>query len=283
MSIKKVGIVGLGLMGGGIAQVCPQSGYQVVVSDINDALVSKGLASISSRLIKDVEKARLSPKEKDDILGHIKGTTNMSDFSDCDLVIEAVLENMDLKKKVFAELDKICQPATILATNTSGLSVMDIATAAKRIDKVLGLHFFSPANIMRGVEIVRTIATSNETMETCKNFIKSIGKTGIVAQDTPGFVANRLTIPFTLNAIRLLEAGVASKEDIDAALMLGFGHPMGPLTVADFAGLDVLYHAAEAMYEELKDPQCFPPVLLKKMVSVGWLGRKTGKGFYDYK
>lgn len=283
MQINKVGIVGCGLMGSGIAQVCAQSGYQVVVSEANEELLNKGLASINSFLIKSIEKGKISEHDKDTTLGRIKGTTNINDFSDCDLVIEAVNENMDLKKKVFAELDKICPQHAILSTNTSALSIIDIATVTSRLDKVLGVHFMYPVPIMRLLELVRTIATSDETLETCKEFGKSLGKTTVVAKDTPGFLVSRLLTPFVLGAIRMLEAGVASREDIDTAISLGLNHPMGPLYLADFSGIDTLYYAACDMYDKFKEPQYAPPVLLQQMITAGWYGRKAGKGFYDYK
>ncbi len=282
MEISKVGVVGCGLMGSGIAQVCAQSGYQVIVSEVNNEFLNKGLASIDGFLIKSIEKGKISQQDKDGILSRIKGTTNTSDFSDCDLIIEAVIENIDLKKKVFAELDKICAQRAILATNTSCLSIIDIAMVTSRPEKVLGLHFFYPVPVMKLLEIVRTIATSDETLEISQDFGKSLGKTLVIAQDTPGFIVNRLAIPFTLNAIRMLEAGVATREDIDVAVNLGLNHPMGPLTLADFLGLDTLYYIASSMYEEFKEPQYAPPTLLKKMVTARWLGRKTGKGFYKY-
>jgi 3-hydroxybutyryl-CoA dehydrogenase len=282
MEIKKVGVVGCGLMGSGIAQVCAQSGYQVVVSEMNDDLLNKGMASIDHFLTKSVEKGKLSQQDKDSVLSRIKGTTNTQDFSDCDLVIEAIIENMDLKKEVFAKLDKICPQHTVLATNTSVLSVIDIATATTRADKVLGLHFFNPVPIMELVEVVRTISTSEDTLKIATEFVKSLGKTAIVAQDTPGFVVNRLLAPFLLNAIRMLEDGVASREDIDAGINLGLNHPIGPLRLLDFIGLDTVYFGAIDMYDKFKEPQYAPPVLLRKMVAAGWLGRKTGKGFYDY-
>ncbi|MBA7622507.1 3-hydroxybutyryl-CoA dehydrogenase [subsurface metagenome] len=283
MEIKKIGVVGCGLMGSGIAQVCAQSGYQVVVSEINDELLNKGLASINKFLAKSVEKDKITEQDKDATLSRIKGTTNTKDFSDCDLVIEAVVENMDLKKKIFAELDKTCPQHAILASNTSALSIIEIATATSRLDKVLGLHFMNPVPIMRLLEIVQTIATSDETLETSKEFGKSLGKTIVVAKDTPGFIVNRLAIPFTLNAIRMLETGIATREDIDSAINLGLNHPMGPLTLADFLGIDTLYYAACDMYEKFKEPQYAPPILLQKMIAAGWYGRKAGKGFYDYK
>ena len=283
MEIKKVGVVGCGAMGAGIVQLCAQSGYQVVASEINDELLNKGLASIEKVLARSVEKGRISQQDKDATLGRIKGTTNTRDFSDCDLVIEAAIENLDLKKKIFAELDGICSKDTILATNTSCLSIVDIAMATRRPDRVLGLHFFNPAPIMKLLEIVKTITTSDETVEVCREFGKSVGKTTVIAQDKPGFIVNRLWIPYMLHAIRLLEDGVASREDIDSAVSLGLNYPMGPLTLADMAGLDILLFVANAIYERLKDPRYIPPTLLEKMVTAGWLGRKTGKGFYDYK
>jgi 3-hydroxybutyryl-CoA dehydrogenase len=283
MEIKKVGVVGCGMMGSGITQVCAQSGYQVVVSEVNDTLLNKGLASINSFLTKSVEKGKIAQQNKDATLDRIQGTTNVNGFADCDLVIEAVIENMDLKKKTLADLDKICPQHTILATNTSVLSIIDIASATKRMDKVLGLHFFNPVPIMRLLEIVRTIATSDETLEIGKEFGKSLGKTVVVAKDTPGFIVNRLLMPFILNAIRMLEAGVASGEDIDTAITLGLNHPMGPLTLTDFLGSDTLYYGASDMYEKYKETQYAPPVLLQKMIAAGWYGRKSGKGFYDYR
>jgi len=270
-------------MGAGIVQVCAQSGYQVVVSEINDELLNKGLASINSSLSKSVEKGKLSQQDKDSTLGRIKGTTNAKDFNGCDLLIEAAIENMDLKKKMFAELDKICPKHAILASNTSGLSIIDMAMVTSRPDKVLGLHFFNPAPLMQLLEIVKTIATSDDTLETGKSFGKSLGKSIVIAKDTPGFIVNRLVTSFMLNAIRMLEAGVATREDIDTAVKLGLNHPMGPLELCDFIGLDVVYAMGATVYEGFKDSQYAPPPLLAKMVTAGWLGRKTGKGFYNYK
>ncbi len=283
MEIKRVGVVGCGIMGGGITLVCAQSGYQVIASEINDELLSKGLASINSFLSKSVEKGKISQKDKDATLGRIKGTTTTKDFSECDLVIEAATENIDLKKKIFAELDKVCPKHIILATNTSCLSILDVAIVTTRPEKVLGLHFFNPVPIMKPLEIVKTIITSDDTLETGIDFGKSLGKTIVIAKDTPGFIVNRLLFTYLLEAIRMLEAGTATKEDIDAAISLGLNHPMGPLTLADLVGLDTALFVASAIYEEFKDPKYIPPTLLKKMVTAGQLGRKTGKGFYDYK
>ncbi len=283
MEIKKVGVIGCGTMGSGIAQICAQSGYQVVVSEINEPFLNKGLASINSWLTKSVEKGKLSQQDKDSTLARIKGTTNTNDFHDCDLMIEVAIENMDLKKKIFAELDTICPQHTILASNTSCLSIIDMAMVTKRPNKVLGLHFFNPAQLMKLLEIVKTVATDDETLETGKGFGNFLGKTIVIAKDTPGFIVNRLGVFFQLEAIRLLEAGLATKEDIDNGITAGLNHPMGPLYLADLVGLDVMYHVANAMFEETKDARLAPPVLLKKMVAAGWLGRKTGKGFYEYK
>lgn len=283
MEIRKVGVVGCGLMGSGITQVCAQSGYEVIVSEINDEILKRGIASIDSRLSSRVERGKLSQQEKDSTTARIKGTTNMQDFSKCDLVIEAVSENLDLKKKVFAELDKICPKHTILGSNTSCLSITDMAVVTKRPDKVLGIHFHNPAPVMKLLEIVKTILTSNETIEIVKDFGKSLGKTTVVAPDIVGFIVTRLLRPFVLSAVRMLEAGIATREEIDIACKDALNHPMGPLELLDFIGLDTELSIDEIMYEETKDPVYAPPVLLKRMVAAGWLGRKSGKGFYDYK
>jgi len=283
VEIKKVGVVGCGSMGAGIAQLCAQSGYQVVVSEINDELLKRGMGFIDKTLARSVEKGKLSQPDKDAITSRLKGTTSTKDFADCDLVIEAAIENLELKKKIFAELDGICSPNAILATNTSCLSIIDMAMVTKRPDKVLGLHFFNPAPIMKLLEIVRTIATSDEVLETSRKFGESLGKTNVIAKDAPGFIVNRLWLPFLLHCIRLYEEGVASREDIDNAIQLGLNYPMGPLTLADMVGIDVVKFVSDALYEQLKDPRYIVPTLVDKMVAAGWLGRKTGKGFYDYK
>lgn len=283
MEIKKVGVVGCGLMGSGIAQVCAQSGYQVIVSEINDELLNKGLALINSFLTKGVEKGKITQQDKDTTLSRIKGTTTIRDFSDCDLVIEAVIENMDLKKKLFAELDKICPKHAILASNTSALSVIDMAMVTTRPEKVLALHFMNPAPIMKLLEIGRTVLTSDETLEISLKFGQSLGKTVVVTRDTPGLIANRLLCGFLVNAVSMYDSGAATKEDIDAAIRLGLNHPMGPLELADFIGLDTVHAMITAVYEEFKDQRYAPPVLLGKMVTAGLLGRKSGQGFYQYK
>jgi len=283
METKQVGVVGCGQMGSGIAQVCAQAGYEVIVSEVNETLLNKGLASINSRLTRAVEKETIKARDKEAIFSRIKGTTSLKDFSGCDLVIEAAVENLELKKKIFAELDAVCPKHAILATNTSCLSITEMAMATRRPDKVLGMHFFNPPPVMKLLEMSRTIITSKETLETGRSFGKSLGKTVIVAPDTPGFIVNRLMVPQVFNAIRMLESGMATREDIDAGMTLGLNHPMGPLAMADLVGLDTFGYIGNAMYDELKDPQYAPPVLLKKMVAAGWLGRKSGKGFYDYK
>ena len=282
MEIKKVGVVGAGIMGGGIAQVSAQAGLEVVVSEINDELLNKGLAGVNSVLSRNVEKGRMSQEDKDATMARIKGTTDMKDFASCDLVIEAVPENMDLKKKVFAELDKICPKHAILASNTSCLSVIDMAKATNRPEQVLGMHFFNPVPVMRLLELVKTILTSDETMKTARKFGEAIGKTVSVSPDIPAFVVDQLANPFLLDAIRMVENGVATAEDIDTGVRMGLNHPMGPLALADLVGLDTILFIANALYDELKDPKFAPPTLLKKMVAAGWLGRKTGKGFYEY-
>jgi len=282
MEIKKVGVLGCGLMGAGIAQISAQSNYPVVVSEINEELLNKGLKIIDKTLAKSVEKGKLAEQDKAAIQSRLKGTTNVEDFVDCDLIVEAVVENMDLKKKIFADLDRICPSHAVLATNTSCLSVTEIAMATKRPDQVIGTHFFNPVPVMKLLEVVTTIVSSEDTLNTVKVFGESLGKTVIVAKDTPAFIVNRVLTPMMLEAIRVLEAGLATREDIDNGMVLGCNHPMGPLTLADFVGLDTMYYITEAMYAESKDPKFAAPLLLKRMVTAGQLGRKTGKGFYDY-
>lgn len=282
MAFKKIGVVGCGLMGRGIAEVSAKSGYDVVVSEINKELLDKGMAAINQSLSKAVEKGKIAEADKAAALAKIKGTTDMKDFNDCDLVVEAAIENLELKKKIFTELDKICAPGAILSTNTSCLSVMDVAAITKRPDKVLGCHFFNPVPVMKLLELVKTITTSKATLDAAVDWGKSLGKTVITAPDRPGFVVNRVYMPYMVEAIEMYEAGVASREDIDTGVQLGLNYPMGPLTLGDMVGLDTVLFVLDAMYAETKSPKFIAPVLLRKMVTAGHLGRKTGKGFYDY-
>jgi len=282
MEIKKVGVVGIGTMGHGITQISAQAGYDVLVIDATDELLKKGMATIDKVMSRNVEKGRVTQEDKDAVMGRIKTRTKMEDLADRDLVVEAVFENLDLKKQVFIQLEKICRKDTILGTNTSCLSIMDLAVQTTRQEKVIGLHFFVPPQVMKLLEIVRTIATDDETVAISKKWGESLGKTCVIAKDTPGFIANALTNPYLLDAVRMYEAGIASKEDIDTGIRLGMNHPMGPLTLIDFAGVDIVKFVADSMYEQTKDPKWVAPVLLNKMVAAGWLGRKTGKGFYDY-
>jgi len=283
MHIERVGVIGCGLMGSGIVENCARSGYDVVVSEVNTALLDKGLQRIKGSMAKAVEKGKLSAEAMNAAWGRIRGALALEDLSQSDLVIEAVLENMEEKKRVFAAVDKICAPQTIIASNTSSMCITEMAAVTKRPDKALGLHFFNPVPVMPLLEIVRTILTSEETLQTAREFGASLGKTTIVAKDTPGFIVNLLLVPYLLGAVRALEDGLATREDIDNGMKLGCGHPMGPLTLLDFVGLDTAYYIANVMFEEFKEAQYAAPPLLKRMVLAGQLGRKSGKGFYDYK
>ena len=283
MEIKVLGVLGCGQMGSGIVQVFAQSGYEVVAVDSNEKMLEMGLKGIDKRLTSRVEKGKLSQSEKGTILARIQKSTRLEDLKGCDLVEEAVPEHLELKKKIFAQLDEICKKETIFGTNTSGLSVTDMAAATKRSDKLLGMHFHNPAPVMQLLELVRTIMTSQETIEAVKKWGTTLGKTVVVAPDVGGFIVTRLFTPFLLGAVRMLEAGIASRDEIDLSMKLAVNHPMGPLEVVDFIGLDTELSIAETLYEETKDPKYAPPLLLKKMVTAGWLGRKTGKGFYEYK
>lgn len=282
MEIKKVGVVGCGLMGSGIAEVCARAGYGVTVREINDELVEKGVGRIRQSLSKAVSRGKATQEEMDAALDRITATTDLSDLAGCDLIIEAIVENMEDKKRVFAELDKRCAPHTIIASNTSSLCTTEMAAVTSRSDRVLGMHFFNPVSVMPLLELVRTILTSEETLSTAQEFGASLGKTTIVARDTPGFIVNLLLIPYLLDAVRALENGLASREDIDNGMRLGCNHPMGPLTLLDFIGLDTAYYTANVMFEEFKDRRYAPPPLLRRMVLAGHLGRKSGQGFYDY-
>jgi len=283
MEVNKVGVVGCGFMGAGIAQVCAQSGYEVVVVEINQQILSMGIATIEYYLGRAMDKGRISQQDKDLILARIKGRVTLEDLNDCDLVIEAIPEDMEHKKKVFIELDSICPRNTILCSNTSCLSVTELARVTNRADRVIGTHFLSPVPPSKLLEIVRSDTTAEATVATVKEFGRSLGKEILVAKDTPGFIFNYLLIALTGAAVRLLENGVASAEDIDKSMTLGLGHPIGPLALADFNGLDVGYMVSSAMYERSRDPCLAPSVIMKKMVESGRLGRKTGEGFYKYK
>jgi len=282
MEIKKVGVVGCGLMGSGIAEVCARSGYSVAVLEVNQEFLGKGMSAIKSSLDKAVSRGKLAEQDRDATLGRLQGTINMEDFKDRDLVIEAVIENMEEKKRVFSSLDKVCPQHAILASNTSCLSILQMAMSTGRPAQVIGMHFFQPVPVMSMVEIVKTIVCSDETVNTAQSFGTSLGKEVIFAKDTPGFLVNRLGFPYMMNAIRILDEGWTTVENIDQAWMLATNSPMGPFMLMDFAGLDTMYSMACAMYDEFKDRLYAPPPLLKAMVTAGRLGRKSGKGFYDY-
>jgi 3-hydroxybutyryl-CoA dehydrogenase len=283
MDIKKIGVLGTGQMGAGIIQVFAQSGYEVIGVDSSREMLDKAVKSIDKRLAGRVEKAKMSEAEKGAVMARIATSLSLEDLGDCDLIEEAIPEDLELKKQVFSKLDRICKKETILATNTSGLSVTDMAAATGRGDKLLGMHFHNPAPVMRLLELVRTIMTGEDTIQSVKTFGETLGKTVVVAPDVGGFIVTRLFTPFLLGAVRMLEAGIATREEIDVSMKLAVNHPMGPLEVVDFIGLDTELSIAETLYEETKDPKYAPPLLLKKMVTAGWLGRKAGKGFYTYK
>jgi len=274
--------VGAGLMGSGIAQTCAQSGYETIVREVNQEFLDKGIARIYSAWDMLASKGKLSQGQVDENRARIHGTLDLADFADCDLVIEAVLENMEEKLRLFPALDRTLKPEAIIVSNTSSLNVTQMGAVTKRPDKVCGLHFFNPAPVMKLVEVVRTISTSEETIETVKQFAVSLGKTPVLAKDTAGFIVNFLLIPYLLAAIRMLENGMATRNDIDTAMKLGCGYPMGPFTLLDYVGLDTTLWAAEAIYDEYRDPLYAPPPLLRRMVLSGMYGRKSGKGFYDY-
>jgi 3-hydroxybutyryl-CoA dehydrogenase len=282
MEVKKIGVVGCGLMGSGIAEVCARSGYSTIVLEVNQQFLDKGMNSIKASLEKAASKGKMSAQDKDAALARLKGTINAEDFKDVDLVLEAVIENMDEKKRIMSTMDKICPPHAILASNTSCLSILQMAMATKRPTQVIGMHFFQPVPVMAMVEIVKTIAVSKETVETAEKVSKSLGKQVVFAKDTPGFLVNRLGFPFMMNAIRMLDEGWTTVEEMDRAWMMATNSPMGPFTLMDFAGLDTMYSMACAMYDEFKDPVYAPPPLLKAMVTMGRYGKKNGWGFYKY-
>ncbi len=282
MAIQKVGVVGCGLMGSGIAQVAAASGLQTVVREVNAELVEKGLKGIEKNLNRLVEKGTITDAARGEIRGRLKGTTSLEDLKPCDVIVEAIIEQLPAKRELFAALDAICPPATIFASNTSSLTITEIATATKRPQHFVGLHFFNPVPVMKLVEVVRTIATDDAVYEEMVAFGTKLGKTPVRAKDSTGFMVNRLLVPYLLDAIRALEEGVGSIEDIDNSMKLGCGHPMGPLTLLDFVGLDTTYYISQIMFEEFKEKRFAAPPLLKRMVLAGWNGRKSGRGFYDY-
>jgi 3-hydroxybutyryl-CoA dehydrogenase len=280
--IRTVGVCGAGLMGSGIAQTCAGAGFDVVLMEVAQEPLDRGMAGITKSLDKFVEKGKLSQADRDATLGRLKTTTRVADLAPCDLVIEAIIESVDVKSALFRELDELLAPHAIICTNTSSLCVVELAAKTKRPNRVAGLHFFNPVPIMKLVEVVKTIATTQDTIDALFEFAKKLGKDPILAQDTPGFVVNRLLIPYLLYAIRVYEQGLASKEDIDKGMRLGCGYPMGPFELLDFVGLDTTYYIAEIMFDEFKDPMMAAPPLLKRMVLAGRYGCKSGKGFYDY-
>jgi len=282
MTIEKVGVVGCGLMGSGIAQVAANAGCQVTVREVSPQLVEKGLHSIDKNLQRLVDKGTLPQAERDQVRGRLRGTTNLEDLKDCDLVIEAIIEQLPAKRELWNTLDKICPKATIFASNTSSLSITEMATFTQRPDRFLGLHFFNPVPVMKLVEVIRTIATDPKVNEEVVAFAVRLGKTPVRTTDRTGFIVNRLLVPYLLDAVRALEEGVGSVEDIDNSMKLGCGHPMGPLTLLDFVGNDTTYYIANIMFEEFKEKRFASPPLLKRMVLSGWNGRKAGRGFYDY-
>lgn len=282
MAIQKVGVVGCGLMGSGIAQVCAQAGFTTVVREISSEIVDKGLKGIDKNLTRLVEKGTLTDAQRGEVRGHLTGTTALEDLKDCDLVVEAIIEQLPAKRELFSKLDSICPPQTIFASNTSSLTITEIATSTKRPERFVGLHFFNPVPVMKLVEVVRTIATDEKVYEEMVAFGTKLGKTAVRAHDSTGFIVNRLLVPYLLDSIRALEEGVGSIQDIDNSMKLGCGHPMGPLTLLDFVGLDTTYYIANIMFEEFREKRFAAPPLLKRMVLAGWNGRKAGRGFYDY-
>lgn len=281
-AINRVGVVGCGQMGSGIAEVCAVAGYNVLVAEVDEPTLERGLARIEASLRRAVERGKLSEEQATTAFARIQGTTDLAAFFDRDLVIEAVVEIMDEKKKVFNRLDSICPLQTIFATNTSSLSVTEMAAATGRPGRFVGIHFFNPVPVMKLVELIRTDLVDTSVFETAKSFAESLGKKVVVSKDSPGFIVNLLLISYLMEAVRALELGIASRDDIDQAITLGLAHPMGPFTLMDFIGIDTVYYIANVLYEEFKDQRFAPPPLLKRMVVSGRLGKKTGRGFYDY-
>jgi 3-hydroxybutyryl-CoA dehydrogenase len=284
MNINKVAVLGCGLMGSGIAQVCAQAGREVIVIEVSEELLRKGIERISGALNRLVDKNKLSPESRDQIISRLRGTTRLEEAGQADIVIEAVIENLDEKKRVFARLDEVCRADTIFASNTSSLSITEMMTATKaeRRRRFIGMHFFNPVPVMKLVEVVRTIMTDPEIFAEAVEFARELGKVPVQTSDRTGFIVNRLLVPYMLDSIRALEEGVGSIVDIDTAMRLGCGYPMGPFTLGDFVGLDTTYYIANIMFDEFKEKRFAPPPLLKRMVMAGLYGRKTGRGFYDY-
>ena len=280
--MEKIFVLGAGTMGSGIVQAFAQKGYEVIVRDIKDELVQSGIVRINNGLSKLVSQGKMTEETKEDILSRISGTTDMNLAADCDLVVEAAIENMKIKKEIFAELDKICKPETILASNTSSLSITEVASATNRPEKVIGMHFFNPAPVMKLVEIIRGMATSQETFDAVKELSVAIGKEPVEVEEAPGFVVNRILIPMINEASFILQEGIASVEDIDTAMKYGANHPMGPLALGDLIGLDVCLAIMDVLYNETGDTKYRSSSILRKYVRAGWLGRKSGRGFYNY-
>jgi 3-hydroxybutyryl-CoA dehydrogenase len=280
--IKKVGVLGSGLMGSGIAEIAARSGYETVVREVTSELVDRGLDKIRGSLGKAVEKGKLEAAVRDEAVARLSGTVDLAPFADCDVVVEAIVENLDEKRKTFSALDEVVKEDAIFASNTSSLTIADMAAATKRPERMVGLHFFNPVPVMKLVEVVKTIATDPQVFDTAFAFARSLGKEPIVCKDNSGFVVNLLLVPYMMDAIRALEQGVASIEDIDKGMKLGTGYPMGPFVLSDFVGLDTLDKIGGIMFEEYKEKRYASPPLLRRMVSLGYFGRKSGKGFYDY-
>jgi 3-hydroxybutyryl-CoA dehydrogenase len=280
--IERVGVLGAGLMGHGIAQVAAQSGYEVVLREVDDAALRKGIGKIEKQLARAVEKGKSSQEDADGVRARIHGTTDYGDLADCDLVIEAITENLALKLEMWKEVDAIVKAGAVFATNTSSLSVIDQAAATGRPGQFVGLHYFNPAQIMKLVEVVRCVTSTNEAFDTALEFVRGEGKLAIPTKDKAGFIVNRLLVPYMLDAIRAYEEGVGSVGEIDAAMKAGAGHPMGPLTLADFVGLDTMGSICDVLFDEFRERRFARPPVLRKMLSAGWFGRKSGIGFYDY-
>jgi 3-hydroxybutyryl-CoA dehydrogenase len=282
MAIQKVGVIGCGLMGSGIVQVTAQAGFETVVIEANDELLARGLGRIKQTLDGLVEKGKVEAKVRDAMVARITGGVGLEALKACDLVVEAMTENQALKNETFAKLDRICPPHAILATNTSSCNVTQLAAATKRPAQVIGLHFFNPVPLMKLVEVARTILTDDSALRSATEWVRAVGKVPVQTKDATAFIVNRLLVPYLLDAIRVYEGGLASLEDIDQAMKLGCGYPMGPFTLLDLVGLDTTMYVAEVMFEEFREPRFAPPPLLKRMVLAGQLGRKTGRGFYNY-